>query len=439
MNLGDFAKTLCLSRSVEPGITENPFLYKPSEELSGSHGRQRCVSSSNNEFAGPSGFSDEKKSHPVPLPALSYDQVNGSVSGSGSVSSVSSSGSDWAFGARKEREGAIEEVKVISDDYNSKECLKQLNQKVVMDSSNPFTQSSGFLDLLTSQQCDPVSHSVAFGTSEVPFLSSQSINDPTQAEEPTEDKRGRRKWLQKEDVVLISAWLNINKDPVTGNEQKAGGSFWKRVGAYFNAIPQLVGVPDREVGNCKQRWAKISDQVSKFVGSLRAATSQQSSGQNDNDVMKLANEIYHHDYGAKFTLEHCWRELKYEQNWVATFGTDNSKSKRRKVEDGSQASVQSSSHVDEEEARPEGVKKAKSRLKAQQSAKEIEATNSKSVEKLQGLLEIRKLDHELKKQDFEMKDRLNKQHMLETLLAKNEPLSETGLALKDKLISDMLS
>ncbi|XP_013624324.1 PREDICTED: glutathione S-transferase T2-like [Brassica oleracea var. oleracea] len=176
--------------------------------------------------------------------------------------------------------------------------------------------------------------------------------------------------------------------------------------------------------------------------------------------MKLANEIYHHDYGAKFTvehcwrelkyeekwlatfgitLEHCWRELKYEQKWLATFGTDNSKSKRRKVEDGSQASVQSSSHVDEEEARPEGVKKAKSRLKAQLSAKEMEATSSNTVEKLQGLLEIRKQDHELKKQDFEMKDKLNKQHMLETLLAKKEPLSETEVALKNKLISEMLS
>ncbi|KAF2614277.1 hypothetical protein F2Q70_00010501 [Brassica cretica] len=93
MNFGDFAKNLCLSRSVEPEITENPFVFKPSEELSGSHVRRRCVSSSNHEFAGPSGFSDEKKSHHVPLPSLSNDQVNGSVSGSGSVSSVSSSGS----------------------------------------------------------------------------------------------------------------------------------------------------------------------------------------------------------------------------------------------------------------------------------------------------------------------------------------------------------
>uniref|UniRef100_A0A0D3AQU6 Myb-like domain-containing protein n=1 Tax=Brassica oleracea var. oleracea TaxID=109376 RepID=A0A0D3AQU6_BRAOL len=280
------------------------------------------------------------------------------------------------------------------------------------------------------------------------FLSSQWTNDPTQAEETTEDRRCRRKWSQKEDVVLISAWLKTSKDPVTklhghaeGNPYivQDAGSFWKRVGAYFNASPQLVGMQDREVGNCKQRWSKISDQVSKFVGSLHAATSQQSSGQNDNDVMKLANEIYPHDYGAKFTLEHCWRELKYKQKWLATFGIDNSKSKRRKVEDGSQASVQSSSHGDQKEARPEGVKKAKSRLKAQLSAKEMEATSSKPVEKLQEMFEIRKQDHELKKQDFEMKEKLNKQHMLETLLAKKEPLSETELALKNKLISDMLS
>ncbi|XP_013689416.2 glutathione S-transferase T3-like [Brassica napus] len=304
-----------------------------------------------------------------------------------------------------------------------------------MDSSNSFTQSSGFLDLLNSQQCDNVSQSIALGASEVQIFSSQGTNNaPTQAAETNEDRRRRTNWSQKEDVVLISAWLNTSKDPITGNEQKAG-SFWKRVGAYFNASPQLVGMADREVGNCKQRWSKISDQVSKFVGSLRSATSQQSSGQNDNDVMKLAIEIYHHDYGAKFTLEHCWRELKNEQKWLSTFGTDNSKSKKRKGEDGSQASVQSSSHGVQEETRPEGVKKAKARLKT----KEMEATSTKPVEKLHELFEIRKQDHEIRKQDFEMKEKLNKQHMLETLLAKKEPLTEIEMALKNKLITEMLA
>ena len=38
-------------------------------------------------------FSDEKKCHHLPLPLLSDNQVNGLVSGSGSVSSVRSSGS----------------------------------------------------------------------------------------------------------------------------------------------------------------------------------------------------------------------------------------------------------------------------------------------------------------------------------------------------------
>ncbi|XP_018476945.1 glutathione S-transferase T3-like [Raphanus sativus] len=301
-----------------------------------------------------------------------------------------------------------------------------------MDSSNPFTQSSGFLDLSSSQQCDPVSQSIALGSSEVPLFSSQGTNAPTQAEETTEDIRGGRDWSQKEDVVLIRAWLNTSKDPIIGYDRRPG-SFWKRVGAYFNASPHLVGMPDREVGNCKQRWSKIDDQVNEFVGSLCAATRMQSSGQNDNDVMKLANEIYHNDYGAKFTLEHCWRELKNEQKWRVNFGTDNSKSKRRKGEDGSQASsVQSSSLGDEEEARPEGVKKAKARLKAQRRAKEMEATSRKPVEKFQEMFEIRK-------HYFEMKEKLTKQHKLETLLRKKEPLSEIELALKNKLIKDMLS
>ncbi|CAH8354340.1 unnamed protein product [Eruca vesicaria subsp. sativa] len=57
----------------------------------------RCTPRSSREFTGASGFSDEKKCHPLPLPSVSTlvpnDHVSGSVSGSASVSSVSSSGS----------------------------------------------------------------------------------------------------------------------------------------------------------------------------------------------------------------------------------------------------------------------------------------------------------------------------------------------------------
>ncbi|CAL9224659.1 unnamed protein product, partial [Arabidopsis halleri] len=100
------------------------------------------------------------------------------------------------------------------------------------------------------------------------------------------------------------------------------------------------------------------DQVCKFVGSLAAATSQKSSGQNENDVMKLAHQIYSKDYGVKFTLDHCWRELRLDQKWCAASSpAESDKSKRRKVGDRAEAaglssSSQATSHGDEAMARP---------------------------------------------------------------------------------------
>uniref|UniRef100_A0A0D3CJV8 Myb-like domain-containing protein n=1 Tax=Brassica oleracea var. oleracea TaxID=109376 RepID=A0A0D3CJV8_BRAOL len=95
----------------------------------------------------------------------------------------------------------------------------------------------------------------------------------------------RRKWSPKEDIILIGAWLNTSKDPIVGNEQKAG-KFWKRIVEYYNCSPLLVGTIPRELGRCKQRWARINDLVCKFSGCYEMALREQRSGQNDNDVMK---------------------------------------------------------------------------------------------------------------------------------------------------------
>lgn len=47
--------------------------------------------------------------------------------------------------------------------------------------------------------------------------------------------------------------------------------------------------------------------------------------------MKLANEIYHHDYSAKFTLEHCWRELKMNRNGWQLLGQITASQKEGRV------------------------------------------------------------------------------------------------------------
>ncbi|XP_013645593.1 glutathione S-transferase T3-like [Brassica napus] len=159
----------------------------------------------------------------------------------------------------------------------------------------------------------------------------------------------RRKWSLKEDKILIGAWLNTSKDAVVSNEQKAG-AFWRRIVDYYNASPQLVGTIPREVGQCKQRWASINEQVSKFVGCYDAALREQRSGQNDDDVMKAALDYFYNDHNYMFTLEHAWRELRHDKKWSSTYLANHSgKEKRKQVQE-----VYTEDEVGEPEARPVG-------------------------------------------------------------------------------------
>nr|VDD50398.1 unnamed protein product [Brassica oleracea] len=125
-----------------------------------------------------------------------------------------------------------------------------------------------------------------FNALQVPvFGSSWSADKP--AEKPT-DRRERRTWTPSEDAVLISSWI----------------------AAYYAASPKVAPGEEREASNCKQRWHKINDLVSKFSGSYEAATREKTSGQNEVDVLKHAHEIFYNIYKKKFTLEHAWKKLR---------------------------------------------------------------------------------------------------------------------------------
>ncbi|XP_022544090.2 glutathione S-transferase T3-like [Brassica napus] len=226
-------------------------------------------------------------------------------------------------------------------------------------------------------------------------------------------RKERRKWSMKEDKILIGAWINTSKDAVVSNEQKSG-QFWKSIVAYYNASPQLVGTKPRELGQCKQRWARINEQVSKFVGSYDAALREQRSGQNDDDVMKAALENFYNDHGYKFGVEHGWRELRHDQKWCSTYPSNHAgKEKRKQV-----LEVDTEDEVGEPEARPVGVKAAKAASKRKKSGKE------EDLSKIQSIMAV--------------KEKLSKQKLLERLLGKKEPLTEMETSLKLKLMSEML-
>ncbi|KAL0743161.1 hypothetical protein Bca4012_084674 [Brassica carinata] len=257
-----------------------------------------------------------------------------------------------------------------------------------------MASSNGFVKLLTSQV------TVDLDSGEPFFFSSQCSGASGVSE--------RRKWSPKEDLILIGAWLNTRKDPIVSNEQKRD-AFWVRIVEYYNANPQLVGTIPRTEGPCKQRWSRINEGVCKFAGCYDLALREQRSGQNENDVMARALDIYSNDEGKVFGFEHAWRELRNDVKWCSTYLE---KDKRKAVDD------QGSEPEAEAEERPMGVKAAKAG-KRKKTGKEEE------LSKLAGLMDIKK--------------KISNQSILDRLLAKAEPLSHMEAALRDKLISEMLS
>lgn len=210
-----------------------------------------------------------------------------------------------------------------------------------MDDMNPFYQSSGFIDLLHSQQEDI--NRFASGSSEVPTFNTQMFEEGskdkvtlmgcTQDEVKPKVGLSQKKWFPKEDIVLVRAWLNTNKDHVIGNDQQCQ-SFLKQIASYVDISPQLDDLPKREHAKCKQRWSKVNKSVTKFVGCYKTATTHKTSGQSEDDVMKLAYEIYYNDTKKKFNLEHTWRKLRYDQKWCEAATIKGNKNAKRKCVDG---------------------------------------------------------------------------------------------------------
>lgn len=291
----------------------------------------------------------------------------------------------------------------------------------------PFTNTGKLVDLLCSQQNVSFgydSDSVDLSSSQVPSQVSDFGNHEVTQSKPKE----RRTWSSSDDILLISAWLNTSKDPIVGNEQKSD-AFWKRIAAYYSASPKVSGCEKREASGCKNRWQKINDGVSKFCGAYDAATRAKTSGQNEDDVIKHAHDIFRTNTQKKFTLEHCWRELRTDQKWCHMSTAKNTGSaKKRKCGDGSHSASDQvngdETPVDDEVMhRPPGIKASKARgKKATGEGKELSELKSMSA---------------VRGEDFVRRERLGKMKILERLIAKTEPLEDYEEDLKKKLVTEL--
>ncbi|XP_018435515.1 glutathione S-transferase T3-like [Raphanus sativus] len=297
-----------------------------------------------------------------------------------------------------------------------------------MDPRTPYSQSAGYMGLLQSQEGSLLNDNSPYesyhsGSSQIPLFSSQQSEAPTPPTDSPVQRGKRHKWTPVEDEMLISAWLNTSKDPITSNYQKSG-TFWKRVGdSFFEALNGGPGGDTSAHRNYKQRWHKINDLVNKFCGAYAAAERRITSGQHENDVLKGAHDIYFADQGYKFTLEHAWCVLRYEQKWLNLNPTGGSKRKADSETSTTSEGVKAAKAVEEAQTRPEGVKAAKARRSAM--------GKGKSVADYTAVWEMRK-------EDLDKKEKLSKFAILDSLIAKSKTttLTEAEEVAKEKLLAE---
>ncbi|XP_013674117.1 glutathione S-transferase T3-like [Brassica napus] len=247
-----------------------------------------------------------------------------------------------------------------------------------------------FVDLLQSQQ----DFGVGSESSPIPLFGTQATESSNFEPESPVESKARRMWTPTDDNVLISSWLNTSKDPIIGNEQR-NDAFWKKIAAYYSASPKIADCDRRGASQCKNRWHKINEAVGN--------------GKSETDVLKHAHEIFFNNYKKKFTLEHAWKELRHDQKWCdLSSPCSQGDSKRKKLDDGSHSGC---SVADEVATRPLGVKAAKARGK-----KPI--VEGKDVGELQKMLVT--------------KEKMSKMKLLDRLMAKQKPLDDDEVALKNK-------
>ncbi|XP_010418796.1 PREDICTED: glutathione S-transferase T3-like [Camelina sativa] len=319
-----------------------------------------------------------------------------------------------------------------------------------MSSRNPDRLSSeNYVDLLNSQidpnfsdnpnpphsaqSSQPIQFSNPFSSHPPHFtstFSSQPRNFSPKSEtedcievtvEETEEDGGRgsrKRWTAEKDVNLISAWLNTSKDAVVSNEQRLT-SFWKRVAEYYKANDGSAGSSARGPSQCKARWNKINLQVNKFVGCYAQASTRRKNRESEDDVMRMAYELYNNDMKKPFMLGHCWRELKHDQKWII----EECNHKRTKL-----ASETTTTSNDGPEKRPPGIKATKNKGKKPSVSIDVEDGSVRRLDKIIAM----------KDQEQAAKERHNKMRLLDSLVNKSE-LTPAEVLLRDKLVDQMLT
>ncbi|KAJ1259966.1 hypothetical protein BS78_10G196000 [Paspalum vaginatum] len=110
---------------------------------------------------------------------------------------------------------------------------------------------------------------------------------------------------EKEDLLIVSAWLYISMDLVYGTNQTRG-TFWKRVHDFYHKYK------DFESGRTQSSIsAMAAENVNKFCGCLARIEDRRQSGLVQTLTLFKAED----NEKKSFQFMHCWNQLRNQPKW----------------------------------------------------------------------------------------------------------------------------
>jgi hypothetical protein len=109
---------------------------------------------------------------------------------------------------------------------------------------------------------------------------SQANQDGAEAPSQRPNHKRQKNFSTHEDEVLVSGWLNISLDPITGKDQKST-TYWTRISEYFHKHKKCQS--KRTISSLKHRWETIQRCVNKFCGCLTRIELRRKSGHTTSD------------------------------------------------------------------------------------------------------------------------------------------------------------
>ncbi|XP_017221312.2 glutathione S-transferase T3-like [Daucus carota subsp. sativus] len=140
-------------------------------------------------------------------------------------------------------------------------------------------------------QESPLSQFSTFNSREVIDLNDNSV-------EVEDIRENSVQWKWEEDKLLISAWLNVSIDPLTGTDQK-GETFWERIRQYCEESDH--GLIKRGVVAIRERWQRINEGAQKYGACFEKEQKLIGSGSNMNDIIEKAHILHKDTYANNET------------------------------------------------------------------------------------------------------------------------------------------